>query len=120
MFIVAKSVTKLLVLQLKGLTPNGMLPTGILDGSSSGVPLREAQNPMALIKTFEDAKTLDRVNEKMPARKSSTSSEAKGDLTTSVTSSPAASPKLASTKPAALQQEPKTSEQNNSYTKKVT
>lgn len=57
----------ILVLQLKGLTPNGMLPSGILDGQ---VPLRDqAQNPTCLIKTFEDAKNLDRVNEKMPQRR---------------------------------------------------
>lgn len=128
------------VLQLKGLTPNGMLPTGILDGSSSGVPLREAQNPMALIKTFEDAKSLDRVNEKMPARKNSTpgsdskvetpktsvTSAPTSPALTKVTSSPASStaantvPSLNNSNHNANPQQPTTPEQNKSYTKKVT
>ena len=117
-----------------------MLPTGILDGSSSGVPLREAQNPMALIKTFEDAKSLDRVNEKMPARKNSTpGSDSKVETPkTSVASAPTspalakvasspASSTAASTVPSlnnsnhnANPQQPTTPEQNKSYTKKVT
>ena len=118
-----------------------MLPTGILDGSSSGVPLREAQNPMALIKTFEDAKSLDRVNEKMPARKNSTpGSDSKVETPkTSVASAPTSpamakvsSPTVSSTATAnsvpslnnsnhnANPQQPTTPEQNKSYTKKVT
>lgn len=129
------------VLQLKGLTPNGMLPTGILDGSSSGVPLREAQNPMALIKTFEDAKSLDRVNEKMPARKNSTSDSKCETPKTSVSSAPPSPASMTKSKPTSPtnqsnnntttnhqshspnlqeQQQPTTPEQNKSYTKKVT
>lgn len=55
-----------------------MLPSGILDGQ---VPLRDqAQNPTCLIKTFEDAKNLDRVNEKMPQRR--TAAPPSADTTT--------------------------------------
>ena len=118
-----------------------MLPTGILDGSSSGVPLREAQNPMALIKTFEDAKSLDRVNEKMPARKNSTSDSKCETPKTSVSSAPPSPASMTKSKPTSPtnqsnnntttnhqshspnlqeQQQPTTPEQNKSYTKKVT
>ena len=46
-----------------------MLPTGLLDGAAS---IRDnTQKPADLIKCFEDAKSLDRVNEKMPERRPS-------------------------------------------------
>lgn len=59
------------VLHLKGLTPNGMLPIGILDGQVS-LEGKEGEikiKPPNRVHTFEDAKNLDRVNEKMPTRR---------------------------------------------------
>ena len=116
-----------------------MLPSGILDGASSGVTLREAQNPLALIKTFEDAKNLDRVNEMMPQRKNSTSENAsrtdtpKTSVTArSTTTTAENSPKpikngqanhaqaAAAEKSSTTATTDPTAEQNKSYSKKVT
>lgn len=59
------------VLQLKGLTPSGTLPLGVLsEGKES---LRNAAlagfSPTHKIKSFEEAKGLDKINERMPPRK---------------------------------------------------
>jgi serine/threonine-protein phosphatase 2B catalytic subunit len=59
------------VLQLKGLTPSGSLPLGALsEGKES---LRNAAlagfSPHHKITSFDEAKGLDKVNERMPPRK---------------------------------------------------
>jgi len=53
------------VLQLKGLTPSGSLPLGALSGGKSS--LADAINQK--IASFDEAKELDKVNERMPPRK---------------------------------------------------
>jgi len=59
------------VLHLKGLTPNGMLPAGVLDNKSELNQSVEAiKNRQKGISLFDDAKNLDRQNEMMPKRKS--------------------------------------------------
>ena len=52
------------VLQLKGLTPSGKLPTGALSQGSQSLNCH-----LSNVANFEDAKKLDRMNERMPARK---------------------------------------------------
>ncbi|KAI2805274.1 hypothetical protein BLOT_004268 [Blomia tropicalis] len=58
------------VLQLKGLTPTGTLPLGALSGGKN--TLRNALagfSPNHKIASFEEAKGLDKMNERMPPRK---------------------------------------------------
>ncbi|CAG2176656.1 unnamed protein product, partial [Oppiella nova] len=58
------------VLQLKGLTPTGTLPLGALSGGKH--TLRNALagfSPHHKIASFEEAKGLDKMNERMPPRK---------------------------------------------------
>ena len=87
------------VLHLKGLTPNGMLPQGILEGHGSLAQSAETLKTKAgQVTSFEDAKNLDRVNEKMPmrreAQKSSSASQSQGVTATQSTApSPAVQPK---------------------------
>ncbi|XP_064457707.1 serine/threonine-protein phosphatase 2B catalytic subunit 2-like isoform X2 [Ornithodoros turicata] len=60
------------VLQLKGLTPTGTLPLGALSGGKTS--LRNALagfSPHHKITSFEEAKGLDKINERMPPRKDS-------------------------------------------------
>jgi len=60
------------VLQLKGLTPTGALPLGALSGGK--VTLRSALqgfSPNHKIASFEEAKGLDAMNERMPPRRES-------------------------------------------------
>lgn len=62
------------VLQLKGLTPTGLLPLGVLsEGKQS---LRNAAlagfSPNHKITSFEEAKGLDKINERMPPRRETT------------------------------------------------
>ncbi|CBY12953.1 unnamed protein product [Oikopleura dioica] len=65
------------VLHLKGLTPNGMLPAGVLDNKSELNQSVEAiKNRQKGISLFDDAKNLDRQNEMMPKRKSELDSKA--------------------------------------------
>jgi len=61
------------VLELKGLTPSGTLPVGLLSGGRDS--LNSALSDLSMdsghknkIQGFADAKTLDRVNERMPPR----------------------------------------------------
>jgi len=63
------------VLELKGLTPSGSLPVGILSGGKDS--LNSALSDLTVqgsahrnkIQGFADAKSLDRMNERMPPRK---------------------------------------------------
>eukprot|EP00106_Octopus_bimaculoides_P010323 XP_014777765.1 PREDICTED: serine/threonine-protein phosphatase 2B catalytic subunit 3-like isoform X2 [Octopus bimaculoides] len=58
------------VLQLKGLTPNGLLPLGALSGGKD--TLRSALSgfsPTHKISGFDEAKSLDKLNERMPPRR---------------------------------------------------
>jgi len=62
------------VLELKGLTPSGALPVGILSGGKESLDhalndLTVDSGPRNKIQGFQDAKHLDRVNERMPPRK---------------------------------------------------
>ena len=53
------------VLQLKGLTPNGKLPVGIISGGRDSLKLAVDQ---ISCQSFDQAKELDRLNERVPAR----------------------------------------------------
>ncbi|CAB3981679.1 serine threonine- phosphatase 2B catalytic subunit beta isoform isoform X6 [Paramuricea clavata] len=66
------------ILKLKGLTPSGYLPTGVLSGGRDS--LEEALSGdwnHHKIKSFKEARHLDLVNERMPPRKDSSSSSPK-------------------------------------------
>lgn len=58
------------VLQLKGLTPNGLLPLGALSGGKETLTSAlSGFSPTHKISGFEEAKCLDKMNERMPPRK---------------------------------------------------
>jgi serine/threonine-protein phosphatase 2B catalytic subunit len=62
------------VLQLKGLTPTGLLPAGALSEGKSGLEeVLGAYDPSHRISSFGEAKQLDMINERMPPRKDSIS-----------------------------------------------
>ncbi|ESO05886.1 hypothetical protein HELRODRAFT_186366 [Helobdella robusta] len=57
------------VLQLKGLTPNGLLPVGALsEGKDSLQTFLTGFSPTHKISGFSEAKQLDKMNERMPPR----------------------------------------------------
>lgn len=81
------------VLELKGLTPSGMLPMGVLSGGASS--LKTAITGISVengIHTFEEAKGLDRVNERMPPRKQQVDSTASSSASTPDATSAATPP----------------------------
>ncbi|XP_052069325.1 protein phosphatase 3 catalytic subunit alpha-like isoform X3 [Mytilus californianus] len=58
------------VLQLKGLTPNGLLPMGALSGGKDTLSnALSGFSPTHKISGFEEAKCLDKMNERMPPRR---------------------------------------------------
>lgn len=58
------------VLQLKGLTPNGLLPLGALSGGKETLSTAlSGFSPTHKISGFEEAKCLDKMNERRPPQK---------------------------------------------------
>jgi len=72
------------VLQLKGLTPNGLLPIGALSGGKDSLKsVLSGFDPNHKISGFSEAKYLDKMNERMPPRRESISNNANSPTPTS-------------------------------------
>ncbi|KAA3681080.1 serine/threonine-protein phosphatase 2B catalytic subunit [Paragonimus westermani] len=60
------------VLELKGLTPNGMLPLGALSGGKESLKVAlSGITPDGKATRFEQARAIDQINERMPPRRDS-------------------------------------------------
>ncbi|CAH8656268.1 unnamed protein product [Schistosoma rodhaini] len=67
------------VFELKGLTPNGMLPLGALSGGKESLnKALSGVSPRNKIISFEQAKAYDQINERMPPRRDSSASTSAG------------------------------------------
>jgi len=111
-----------IVLHLKGLTPNGMLPLGILDGQTSieGVEGIKTKNITSSINSFEDAKHLDRVNEKMPVRRKENESKTNSVMAQVATTSGQNAPSNAPTSKAPSSSATSNNTQHSAHTSKQT
>ncbi|KAL3311668.1 Serine/threonine-protein phosphatase 2B catalytic subunit alpha [Cichlidogyrus casuarinus] len=106
------------ILQLKGLTPNGMLPIGALSGGKE--TLKGALvgiSPHHKIASFEEAKAIDKVNERMPPRRDSAPAVPTAMLSSSLlkseTVSVASSPGQLSPRPPSICEERSSDDEND-------
>ncbi|VUZ55328.1 unnamed protein product [Hymenolepis diminuta] len=109
------------VLELKGLTPNGMLPFGALSGGRDTLLTALCGvAPYHKITSFEEAKAIDLINERMPPRHdhSATSTGSTAAPSTAATGNSSSnrsriSPSLCSTGSTKHQPQPQTPQQNS-------
>uniref|UniRef100_A0A915MV14 Serine/threonine specific protein phosphatases domain-containing protein n=1 Tax=Meloidogyne javanica TaxID=6303 RepID=A0A915MV14_MELJA len=102
------------VLQLKGLTPTGSLPLGVLSGGKPAIhqALKCSNDPQHPIKSFEDAKKLDQINERMPP---SMATAATSSIASSQSGSREASPRRPNSTSSATSFKPSASRFNSSF-----